>query len=254
MSNKNEKTLPAPTDDNDRMLLVDVREHGWHVIMVAADEEGPAFAYSIGLFHNFDHPEVIIFGLGIRDMHQIINGIGEQIRVGGKFGDLDESGDVLESYNVIFRSTARKHYRQYLGYASWFYQGDQFPVLQCVWPDSEHQYPWHPLFNQKLAVRQPVLSDDKSWPFQAGGNRAVFTTKPVTQKGHPVLQVFHDQEGDWQFLCGSTNQMDDMQLVSLGSMVQRDPSLANLADLPEGWYASRDAVGKEWTREPMEQE
>src|SRR5262249_43595444 len=103
-------TLPTPTDDHDRKLLADVKEYGWHVIAVLEDEEGPAFAYSIGLFHTFDHPEVIVFGLDVRLMQQIVNGIGVQIKSGERFEHLDEAGDVLEGYNVLFRRVEKEHY------------------------------------------------------------------------------------------------------------------------------------------------
>src|SRR4051794_27391344 len=38
---------PEPTDEHDRKLLADVERHGWHVVCVEEDEEGPGFAYSI---------------------------------------------------------------------------------------------------------------------------------------------------------------------------------------------------------------
>jgi hypothetical protein len=110
-------------------------------------------------------------------MHKIINGIGEQIRTGEHFEHLHESSDTLEDYTVFFRKFEKKHYREYLGYARWFYQGNNFPALQCVWPDAAHRYPWHPDFNQNLVGRQPVFGEDNSWPFHDGKNRAAFTTR-----------------------------------------------------------------------------
>jgi hypothetical protein len=251
MNDESGRKLPTPTDDHDRKLLADVQDHGWHVVGVEADDEGPAFAYSIGLYHSFGHPEVIVLGLRVSVMHRMINGIGEQVRAGSKFGDLHESGEILEGYNVIFRNVERRHYREYFGGALWLYQHDRFPVVQCLWPDSHHRYSWHPLLSQTLLTRQPVLSDDKSWQFQAGKNRAVFTTKPVTQEGRPVLTVVHDEENDWQFLCGTTNQQEDGQLVSLGSMVERDPTIGELADLSAGWSASRRTAKSKWRREKL---
>src|SRR5262249_27846256 len=126
--------------------------------------------------------------------------------------------------------------------------------LQCVWPDAQHRYPWHPEFPVALAQRQPVLSDDTSWPFHEGRNRAAFTTKPVLRDGHPILLVTHDQDGDWQFLCGTTNRPRDGQLVSLGCIFERDHTLAEVADLPEGWRAYRRAKGATWQREMAQEE
>jgi hypothetical protein len=240
---------PEPADDHDRKLLADVGRHGWHVIAVEGDEEGPAFACSIGLHDPFGHPEVILLGLPVRVMHQVINGVGEQVRAGKRFGHRDESGDVLDGFNVCFRTVERRHYREDLGYAGWFYRGDDFPSLQCVWPDSRHRHPWHPEAGSDFLRRQPVLSDDTSWPFHEGKNRAAFTTRPVLEDNLPILIVSHDDDGDWQFLCGTTNRPQDGQLVSLGRIFERDRTLAEVADLPEGWGASRTAKGAAWMRE-----
>jgi hypothetical protein len=241
-------TLPTPTDEHDRQLLADVKKYGWHVIAVREDKEGPGFAYSIGLFHTFEHPEVIVFGLDLRLMHQMINGIGEQIKSGERFEHLDEADDILEGYNVLFRRVEKKHYREYFGYARWFYQGNRFPVLQCVWPDNQHRYPWHSAFNENLAKRQPILSWDTTGPFHEGKNRACFTTRPVLEEGHPILLVSHDTDGDWQFLCGTTNRTEDGKIVSLGAMFRRDPSIGELADLPEGCRAKRKDAQSPWIR------
>src|SRR4051812_23358833 len=105
---------PEPADEHDRKLLADVERHGWHVIGVEEDEEGPAFAYSIGLYRSFGHPEVIVFGLPVRVLHRVINAVGEEVRSGERFGHLDESGDVLQGYNVVFRTVKRGHYPEYL--------------------------------------------------------------------------------------------------------------------------------------------
>jgi hypothetical protein len=240
--------LPEPADEHDRKLLADVAQYGWHVIGVEEDKEGPSFAYSIGLYRSFGHPEVIIFGLAVGVMHRIINAVGEQVRAGTKLEHLDEAADILDGYSVAFRSVERRHSPDYLGYARWFYKGD-FPALQCVWPDSQHRYPWHPEVSADTARRQPLLSDDTSWPFHEGKNRAVFTTKPVLQSRHPILLVTHDRDGDWQFLCGTTNRLEDCQVVSLGCLLERDRTLAGVADLPEGWRATRRTKRAAWRRE-----
>lgn len=245
---------PEPADEHDRTLLDDVERHGWHVIGVEEDEEGPAFAYTIGLYRTFGHPEVIAFGLAVPVLHRLVNAVGERVRSGEMFAHLDESGDVLDECNVAFRTVERRHFSEYLGYSRWFYRGDDFPALQCVWPDSRHRYPWHPAAGSDLVRRQPVLSDDKSWPFHEGRNRAAFTTRPALEYNLPILIVSHDEGGDWQFLCGTTNRTEDAKIVSLGCMFERDRSLADVADLPEGWTASRREKGTAWRCEKAKQE
>ena len=44
-----------------------------------------------------------------------------------------------------------------VGYARWFYEGDDFPVVQCIWPDKQQNYPWQSKFKAKWAWSQPFL-------------------------------------------------------------------------------------------------
>ncbi|QEH37566.1 hypothetical protein OJF2_61570 [Aquisphaera giovannonii] len=238
---------PDPEDDVDRRTLARIRDHGWQVMAVEADDEGPGFAYSVGLVRTFGHPEILTIGLDVRVLMGMINAVSELVRAGKRFDHLDESGDVLEAYNVAFRKVEPRHFRDFVGYARWYYRADEFPLLQCVWPDARGRFPWHADFPVELASRQPVLSDDRCWPFQAGKNVAYFTTRHVLA-GAAVLLVSHDEEGDWQFLCGTTNDPSDGALVCLGDMLARDSSLAEVADLPEGWMAERQAPGTDWSR------
>jgi len=76
------------------------------------------------------------------------------------------------------------------------------------------------------------------WAFPVPPDTLVFTTQPVLD-GTPIRDVHHDQDGDWQLLCGTTLAVEDARLVHLGHMVEITPSVAVLADLPRGWSASR---------------
>ena len=88
------------------------------------------------------------------------------------------------------------------------------------------------------------------WPFADPENAAAFTTTRVLEMGFPILLVSHDLEGDWQFLCGTTTDIDHCKLICLGCALKRDSSIAELADLPVGWMAERDDVNSPWDRYP----
>ena len=91
-----------------------------------------------------------------------------------------------------------------------------------------------------------------SWTFREPVETGTFTTKQVLEAGYPILEVYHDPDGDWQFLCGTTTEYEDLKLVCLGCMVERDSGLLGLADLPPGWCAVRDSAEDPWVREPYE--
>jgi hypothetical protein len=88
------------------------------------------------------------------------------------------------------------------------------------------------------------------WQFDDPPNIASFTTTFVLD-GTPILRVYHDYDGGWQF-HGSPDDSatpDVTRLVSLGSMIARDPTLNKLHDLPNGWQAFRSSATKPWKRQ-----
>ncbi len=244
----------AKGDDADEQRVIDdIREHGWHVVGVEADESGPAFAYSVGLQHSFDHPEIIVFGLNNAEtMMYIINTIGDAVKNGSTFEDWHESDQILNGYSCMFRTIPVKAYPDYLGYANWFYRPSPFAVLQCFWPDKQHRFPWDRDCNPTVQQRQPILSEKDDWPFCEGKNRMAFTTAPVIEGTHPISLVVHSEDDDWQFLCGTTNKTEDGKLVRLETILAMDASVASIADLPRGWRASRDSIDGDWQRRERE--
>jgi hypothetical protein len=141
----------------DRKLIHDVHTHGWHVVLINPEHGCPGWAFSVGIFHNFRHPEIVMFGLNLALMHQLINNIGEQVRGGAVFKPDTEYADLLEAFDCAFRTVDLSWYSWVLGYARWFYEGDSFPALQCIWPDKEHHFPWQEEFKASLVGLQPLL-------------------------------------------------------------------------------------------------
>ena len=91
-----------------------------------------------------------------------------------------------------------------------------------------------------------------TWPFSEPVNTAAFTSTQVLQKTSPILLVFHDDDGEWQFLHDEVSEEDECRLICLGCALERDFTLAKLADLPAGWMATRATVEHPWIREPYE--
>ncbi|MBI3201310.1 MAG: DUF4262 domain-containing protein [Myxococcales bacterium] len=141
----------------DEKVVADVAEFGWHVIKVAADGTGPAFAFTIGLTKTFGHPEVIVFGLALDAMHSVLNNIGKLVREGRQFAHDVVTDELLEDYPCHFLHVPRSAYREFLGYAIWFYKGDTFDTVQCVWPDREGRYPWDAGVVEQVRRLQPLL-------------------------------------------------------------------------------------------------
>ncbi len=151
-------------DDGDRKLLSDIDRIGWHVVMIPEENGEPGWSFSVGLFKSFRHPEIVVFGLPLELSGQVINGIGSDVQKGIAFEAGQEYGDILEGVLCTFRSVATRWYRPFLGYAAWYYEGLNFPVLQCIWPDKEQHYPWEPEFKQAWVWAEPLLFETEPEP------------------------------------------------------------------------------------------
>jgi hypothetical protein len=90
---------------------------------------------------------------------------------------------------------------------------------------------------------------DSTWTFADPEETEVITLDRILRGQSSILLVTHDAEdGAWQFLDGEHVFEEDGAVVGLGEMVAFDPSLAELADLPEGWFAWRPDRDHPWRR------
>jgi hypothetical protein len=242
--------MTSPKDENcidDEKLIEDVRKFGWTVILIEASDYLPSVAYTIGLWKNYNHPELIAFGLTTKTLHSILNIGGElvkgghRLQVGRNYDDFFESG-----YSQIIQ-VDRRNIKDYFGYAIWFNQTSDFPALQVVWTDRNNKYPWDKDYEEEFIFRQPLLDRNADFKFREIKNVAVFTTRQWLEEKKPILRVVHDEDGDWQFLTG--DQMpEDVKIVALEQMTLYDPTLNDVFNLDYGEEAERNFIGDKWIR------
>ncbi|MEV0180003.1 DUF4262 domain-containing protein [Streptomyces sp. NPDC050625] len=161
-------------DEADRLDLrtvEQVQEHGWSVMMVPADDEGPGFAYTIGLWHTHAVPELAVFGLDIQTMHALLNTLGSRAAQGAVLESGQEYREVVEARPVVLKETDLRWYREFFGRAISFYRRPPFPVLQVVWPDAEGRYLWQPGADEHYRQSQP-----QSWLKPTEHPRGVWAT------------------------------------------------------------------------------
>lgn len=92
----------------------------------------------------------------------------------------------------------------------------------------------------------------QNWPFDQPPNTYALTTRHVLE-GAWIHHVTHDFEDEgWQFHARHEHgpAPSDAAIVSMAYMLQLDPTLAQLGDLPPGWSASRESVDAPWQRQP----
>jgi len=88
-----------------------------------------------------------------------------------------------------------------------------------------------------------------NWLFTNPPNVAVITTKRVMDKELPILHVSHDgDDGMWQFHDGNEVNEEEGSVISFREIIEIDPGIMELFDLPEGWIAFRNSIDDEWIR------
>ena len=137
----------------------DVAEFGWHVVAVKVDgTTEDIFAFTVGLFQTHEHPELVIVGLPMKSAHGILSTCVQRIEEGKRFEDGQARTDVLNRFTAAVVEVDRSHYSEYLGSAIGFYESEDFPVLQIVWPDRNNLLPWQAGYDHESFGSQTVLA------------------------------------------------------------------------------------------------
>jgi len=89
----------------------------------------------------------------------------------------------------------------------------------------------------------------ESWPFDQPPHCAVVTIKKIISCELPILFVSHDEDDHgWQFLSGELLSREHASVVALNEIVELDPNILKLADMPVGWVARRPSASAGWER------
>jgi hypothetical protein len=249
-------------------VVENIEKYGSHVVQISPSSFVPGWSFTIGLYELLGMPEVIVIGLKADLAKFVLNEIARRMRA-GQFQPEARASDLLGNVECEFRSIEQKWLRQTMGYAVWFYGGDNFPAIQCIYPDINNKLPWEQGFDNSWRDRQPLLFDGApdsraehdfwsandaessiaNWKFPDAPHRGVFTTKRIVAGEDPILYVYHDtDDGAWQFHGEGESTPETLAHVCFHHVVDKDASLCELADLPLGWCASRERVGAPWIR------
>jgi hypothetical protein len=224
-----------------------IQQFGLQVMLVGSTAYSPSFAYSIGLWKKYKHPELICFGLPNDLAHPILNDVAEMI----KNGEIMETGksylDIFKHSRAAFLIVDPENIGDYFGLAIKYYHSSDFPALQLIWTDRNDKFPWEEGFEEVFLYKQPLLDRNADFKFRESRDLATFTTRQWLENQMPILRVVHDNDGDWQFLTG--DQMpDDIRIVALEQLVLKDKTLNRVFDLEYGESAEREFIGGPWTR------
>jgi hypothetical protein len=146
-------------DDEERNFVSNITEHGWFGTHVYADDDGPGFSYTTGFWVNLQFPEIIVFSLNGETAHNVLWHIYREIKDGRPLAVGKPLPDIFSGLDAVLLPVSKSHYEAHLGWARWFYHGDDFPCLQLVWPDKDGVFPWQPGFAPEHEGAQRDLTE-----------------------------------------------------------------------------------------------
>lgn len=158
-------------DQEDAMVADVVRRHGWFIQYVGGgccsrpgcdggDDDGPPFAYTVGLF-GMGHPELVIFGVDPEAALGILNDLGRRVRAGdallaGRLIDFERwrhrvvTEEVPNPGDIVF--TANRFYQRP--------DEASVPVLQVSYDDGGGRFPWEEGYDGPV---QPRPGSFRAW-------------------------------------------------------------------------------------------
>jgi hypothetical protein len=259
-------------DGRENRTITHVEEFGCEVIQVKESGHGPGWSYTLGIYDTCGKPEIIAVGLRDKTAHYLLNEAADRLRAGVDL-TIGRQREMVGEVACEFRPIERKWIRHLMGWAVWYNSGDDFPVLQAVYPDRENRFPEEQGFDAtyQQPLMQPGLpmtraesdfwasADPESslfnWTFPDSPHTLVFLSRSVFSNAEPITYVSHDvEDGAWQFVGPGMTGGDKPVLSCFHHPIDHDPSLKELADLPLGWYAERATPEHPWIRHEHDEE
>jgi hypothetical protein len=243
-----------------------IEEHGLQVLHISADTVCPAFSYTAGVYDISGKPELITVGLPSGPAHHALNKAVSLMKKGVDL-TVGRHRDIVGDVEVEFRKVDSKWLHHVMLRADWFYEGEDVPVLQLIYPDLENRFQdeddgFNEFFRQPLLsgeVEDNTLAYDfwashedgnslSHWKFPDSPHASAYLSQTVHDAEEPVTYVSHDADGDWQFLGDKMSEGGGPVLSCLHHPIDKDSTLEDLSDLPLGWYATRERPGALWER------
>jgi hypothetical protein len=130
-----------------------IADHGWTVIGIMAEGNQPGWMYTVGLEQTVSHPELIITGVGTalneKVAYFILSHLAGEIVTGRRLVPGEPVAQCLEGgYELMPVDVYDPYEGDTFNIAKHLYRGEDFAVLQLVWPDMDHRYPWDPDWEQ----------------------------------------------------------------------------------------------------------
>ena len=267
---------PAHENDPvDRRCIETVLDQGWQVTVVGggkcvpgcncADDDGPAFAYTVGLMHRVGHPELAMSGQPPELMGHVLNTVAARVVAGHRLRPGYAVEGALPHVPLVVDEVSAEGLRKLGLWSRWFHR-KKVKVLQLVWPTTGGIFGWQPGAPAELDDLQPLkwrvpsartgaFAVGPPWPLPVPAEAMAVACVHVCQRGAAICHVrrippAEDCDEVWVFECGEAHPADGSEHSPehLAHVVRSNPSIRQIANLELGGWADRPNAYSPWRR------
>lgn len=151
---------PAPEgiEPHAKMVWDKVESCGWAVVYTSSKADALGHAYTVGLFENFSHPEIMIAGMPQLPSAVALNHLALRVSRGENFEDIHPQAGVLAEGMARFTAMHPAWVQRLMGMNELYTPLADLPAIQALWPDDEGVFPDEPGCDASAFTRQPVCS------------------------------------------------------------------------------------------------
>lgn len=130
-------------DEGETKALNDISEFGCHILNVMEGDGEPRFTYSIGIQATTSQPDLVVTGLKFDLANSIINRYCQHVQTGQRIQTDKYYNGYIEGFSVTFRTVLKEYYKKYFGWGIWYSKGNDFDMLQVIYPSVRGKWPWN---------------------------------------------------------------------------------------------------------------
>ena len=127
-------------NEGDERSISRIETFGCEVVQIQKTNTGPGWSYTLGVFDTCGEPEIIVVGLLEKTALFLLNEAARRLRQGVNLAE-GRHREMIGSVECEFRPVDPKWASHLMGWATWYYGGEPFPVLQAVYPTSRIDFP-----------------------------------------------------------------------------------------------------------------
>lgn len=132
-------------------------KNAWSIVYSQAEDGGVNWAYTVGLWEHFKHPEIMVSALSHQVSVNVLNILGNYIKQGRTIQTHVNENGILKTLPARFYPIEAHHMVSHLRMVSIYQPSWMTQGLELIWPDAQGRFFDDPLFNGSVAQKQLLL-------------------------------------------------------------------------------------------------